>query len=513
MQIKIDSFKKRYVFKLASNLVGFGANLVIAGVVPSTLGPSRYGNFMFLSNFFKRLFGIFAASTSHAFYTKISQRQKEIGLLRFYWSLFFLFTLLTSGVVATILLSGNRDLIWPNQQTKYIWMALLWAILTWGFQTTEKILDAYGLTVKAQLIGIVQKVLKVVLILGLYFAKQLNLTHFFIYHYIILTVIVVLWWKLLRDHDIPLFPNMRLGLNKVKKYTAEFYEYSSPLIVFTVFSFVFEVMDLWLLERFSGSVEQGFYGLAFQIGSLCFLFTSSMTPLLMREFSVSHAKADLEKMRYYFSKYIPLLFTITAIIAVYLSMQADKIRLIIGGEQYAGATLAIALMAFHPIHKTYGQLSNSLFFATGRTKLHRNLGLFEMTIAFAVSFYLLAPKEFYGLHLGAVGLAIKMLVAQLISVYVRLWFNTRYLKLSYWKFVLHNISSVIFVGAIAWSCVSVTDVFVPTDVWIQLMVGSVLYAVCLAAGLFVFPGVVKMSRNELITKCRDVLRRLRIVTE
>lgn len=86
-----DSLKKRYVFKLLTNLVGFFVSLFTQAMIPRGLGPKAYGDFSFLSNFFTQLVGFFDAGTSIAFYMKLSQRNKDIGIITFYWGKIYLF--------------------------------------------------------------------------------------------------------------------------------------------------------------------------------------------------------------------------------------------------------------------------------------------------------------------------------------------------------------------------------------------------------------------------------------
>lgn len=202
------------------------------------------------------------------------------------------------------------------------------------------------------------------------------------------------------------------------------------------------ILDRWLLQVFSGSVQQGFFGLSYQIGALCFLFTSAMTPLLMREFSIAFGNKDLTQMSVLFRRYIPLLYSIAAYFSCFIALQADKVIYIFGGNKYKGAIMAVTIMAFYPIHQTYGQLSGSVFYATGQTALYRNIGVIFMLIGLPVTYFLIAPPEKMGLNAGATGLAIKMVFIQFIAVNVQLYYNAKLLKLSFWKYLGHQILSV-----------------------------------------------------------------------
>ena len=76
-----DSLKKRYFAKLSANFAGFAMSLVTEAIVPRGLGPRAYGNFSFLSNFFTQVVGMLDMGTSTCFYTKLSRRQQEFGLV------------------------------------------------------------------------------------------------------------------------------------------------------------------------------------------------------------------------------------------------------------------------------------------------------------------------------------------------------------------------------------------------------------------------------------------------
>ena len=129
------------------------------------------------------------------------------------------------------------------------------------------------------------------------------------------------------------------------------------------------MVDRWLLQVFSGSVQQGLYGLSYQIGAICFLFTGAMTPLITREFSIAYAKQDIPHMAYLFRRYIPLLYGIAAFFSCFIAMQAENVAYIFGGAKFHDAALAIAIMSLYPIHQTYGQLGSSVFYATAQTRL------------------------------------------------------------------------------------------------------------------------------------------------
>ena len=75
-----------------------------------------------------------------------------------------------------------------------------------------------------------------------------------------------------------------------------------------------------------------------------------MTPLFMRELSIAHENKDLDKMKRMFRRYMPILYAITAYFSCFIAVEADKVVYIFGGNRFNGAIIAVAIMAFYPIH-------------------------------------------------------------------------------------------------------------------------------------------------------------------
>ena len=418
-----DSLKKRYFFKLSANLVGLATNLVTQAIIPRGLGPKAYGDFSFLTNFFNQIVGFFDMGTSICFYTKLSQRPKEFGLVSFYLYFTGIVSLAIMGIVVIIHMCQLFPKVWLNQEMQYIYMAAGFGIIAWIVQIFNKMVDAYGLTVPGELARIIQKILGVAIILMLFIFHKLNLTHLFYYHYLILFFLCGAFIWVMANNKYSMKQDWTMTLVKIKGYFKEFYLYSHPLLVYALVGLIAGILDRWLLQHYAGSVQQGFFGLSYQIGAICFLFTSAMTPLIMREFSIAFGKKDLVQMATLFRRYIPMLFSIAAYFGCFIAMQADKVIYIFGGDKYKNAFLAVTIMAFYPIYQTYGQLSGSVFYATGQTGLYRNIGIIFMLIGLPVTYFLIASREQWGLDAGATGLAIKMVSLQLIAVNVQLYFN------------------------------------------------------------------------------------------
>lgn len=504
-----DSLKKRYLAKLSVNLIGLAVGIVTQAIIPRGLGPTAYGNYSFLTSFFSRVADFLDMGTSIGFYTKLSQRQKDFGLVSFYLSFTGLLSLLVLMFVGCAHLTNIYAILLPDQKLFYIYLAALWGIFTWLVKILNKMGDAYGITVSTEIAKTFQRGLGLVLVLVLFLTNQLNMTHFFLYHYIILIFLGLAFIWVMERNGYSLRQNWRLPLSKIKAYTKEFYNYSHPLFVYALVVLIVGTLDRWLLQFFGGSVEQGFYGLSYRIGAVCFLFTSAMTPLITREFAIAYGKKDLGEIARLFRRYIPMLYAIAAYFACFIAVQASKVTFIMGGGKFQQATMAVMIMSFYPIHQTYGQLSGSVFFATGQTKLYRNIGITFMVLGLPISYFLIAPVEMMGLNAGSTGLAIKMVAIQFIAVNTQLYFNTRLLKLRFWRYFGHQIGSMGVLLALAFLAGLFVDCIleVSDNVIINFVTSGIVYSILVTGLVISFPPVFGLTKKDIKTFKKVVFKK------
>lgn len=280
--------------------------LLTAGMVPRALGPAAYGSYTFLTNFFMQVVNFLDMGTSTCFFTKLSQRQKDSGLISFY---FYFVLAVFLAVLVFMLFSFYTSVytwIWPDQAKVFIVLAAGWGLLNWLDRIFIKISDAFGLTVVGELVRMITRGLVALAVIAFFVSGWLTLSSFFGIQYGSFILLVLLLIMMLRKNKVAL--GQKITLQETRKYAAEFYTYSHPLFVYALAGLLVGILDRWLLQLFGGSVQQGFYGLSYTIGAFCFMFTSAMQPLLMREFSIAHGNADMDKMKMLFRKHIPMLY-------------------------------------------------------------------------------------------------------------------------------------------------------------------------------------------------------------
>ena len=498
--IQEDSLNKKYGYKVTTNLVALFINIVINSIVPRGLGPGTYGDFTFLTNLFTKISNFLNVETATAFYVRLSQRQNDAGLVSFYLSFIGFESVILLVIVAVAHLSGTYLLFCPGQKLIYIYMAAVWALLMLLVKVLSKMADAYGVTVFAEVMKVIQKVVGLTVILLLFFIDRLTLVNFFFYHYGIMILLALTLIFGMAQKGYLFRQGWRLTRVQMRGYTREFYDYCHPLFVSSFFVLIVGVFDGWMLQKFGGSIQQGFYGLSFRIGAICFLFTSAMTPLITREFSIAFIENDLARMRRLFRRYVPMLYAVAAYFACFLAVEADKVAIIMGGKEFRSAAFAVTIMSFYPIHQTYGQLTGSLFRAADMTRLFRNIKVGFMIIGVPLTYFLIVPQNRMGLNAGAIGLAIKMVGIQFAGVNVQLYFIARLLKIKFWNYVAHQILSVGCLLTTALTAKFLIDqVSALSEIAIlRFFLAGFLYTIMTMALVYFLPLLIGAERKDII---------------
>lgn len=484
-----DSLQRRYVIKLAANIISGAINILLIAIVPKALGPVAFGQFSYLQQFFSQVIAFIDGGTSTAFFTKLSANNNRKELISFYF-------ILSVGLLAVLLflfsvidLTGTTSYFLPDIPIDYLYLGLWFGFFTWFTQILVKIADAYALTISVELIKIGHKVVMLGVLLYLVNSSVFNLTSYFYFHYLSLISFLVIVLVLFIKKEVIKRKILTLKV-AYRHLTREMVKFSSHIFIFNIVAIAVSLFDIWLLQKTSGSVETGFYGLAYSIAAICFLFTSAMTPLITREFSKAYGNAKLHQVRRLFKKYIPMLYSVAAYFGVFIALQSENLLLTFTGEQFKGAYIALVIMAFYPLHQTYGQLNSALFFATENTQLYKKIGIMTSMVGLLFSLIFI-----YWLNLGAEGFAWKMVLIQIIGVNIQLYFNARFLKLKLGPFIKHQLYSVVMLGAMASIGLSLT----PEDLepLSHILISGAIYTLLVLVSAYLIPSLFMVKKTEL----------------
>ncbi len=179
------------------------------------------------------------------------------------------------------------------------------------------------------------------------------------------------------------------------------------------------------------------------------ILTASAIPIIWREIARASSLGDRQQAGHVFVRSTQILFFTTLALCAWLAAGSDTLVRTWAGDRYAAGVPVLAIMAFYPTQQTLGQLNTTALKATGRTTTFRNLSLALSVPDLALTSLLLAPASapVPGLGLGAIGVALRMVVYGLASVLVYEWFNLRHFELSWRDALAHKIRAAVVVGA------------------------------------------------------------------
>ena len=139
-----------------------------------------------------------------------------------------------------------------------------------------------------------------------------------------------------------------------------------------------------------------------------------------------------------------------------------------------------------------------MFYATEQTKLYRNIGIVSMGIGVLVTVLLV-----YVFDLGALGLALKMVLSQFIGVTLQLLYNSRFLSLKLGAFLWHQFYAFLFFAA--WAGVSTYMVAFQTPL-VNFLISGLLYTIFAIIGFLIYPQLFAITRDELSQSIKRMKR-------
>lgn len=512
MQRSTPTLARRYLYKLLANVASVPVYLVMEAILPRALGPQMYGNYSFATNLFQQLSGFLDMGTSTCFYNALSRRQHETGLIAFYLRVSLLVACIGLGVAWLMQIPAVGGLLMPDVPGWLAPLAAVWAFLTWWGRVLRSMNDAVGATVPSEMSRTVIALLAALALASLYWLDILNVYSLFGQQYAMLAATALGYWVVSKKAWEERFGregrfSLRLTGEQSRTYAREFFHYSHPLFVQALLTFAMLSVERWLLQWFDGSTQQAYYALAQKVCIACFLFVSAMTPLIMREFSIAWGNRDMEGMGRLMQRFAPLLYAVAAYFSCFSAVEAGALVNLFGGAEFAPAVLPVQIMAFYPLHQAYMQLASSVFHAAGRTRTTRNITMLDAVYGFAAVWLLLAPEEYFGLHLGAVGLACKTVGVQFLTVNIQLYMASRLIPFSWLRNLAHQFWCLGVLLGLALGCHELTlrlgigdAVSLP-----RFFCAGVLYTLAVGLALFLLPGLAGLRRSELSAFLRRIL--------
>jgi len=434
-------FFKHYKYKVLTNFIKIPISFILQSIIPRLLGPVSYGNYEFLNDLSNRIISFFESGNLMAFISKFNQNINNKKIIKYYSILYFIISLIYISIVSALIYFGYSQKIWVNQDSYLIILSVLLGILINLSSFIIRLIDSYHLTVEGEKMRIFQLLLSTIFIVIIYlFFSRISIYIFYFIQIIIFISLIFGGLFIIRKTNF--FESFKINLRKIDFYyhNKYFFKYSHPIITFSLITLIIGFLERWMLQSFGGSLETGYFAISFKVGALIFIFTSAAIELLNREFSFLYGKRKIIELSNLFIQNFKVLYLLASFLSVLVLYNTELIIKIIGGDEFRAAGSVLQILCLYPIHQTIGQLNGTLFYSTNRTNQYRNVGVISMICFFPLSFILLAPNTYGGFNLGAVGLISYMIIYQLFSTNINLYYNCKFLKIKYLKLFVYQIT-------------------------------------------------------------------------
>jgi O-antigen/teichoic acid export membrane protein len=516
------SIKKRFLFSVGANIARAAVSLVVGLLVARGLGPVDYGNLAYLLGSFLAIRALFDMGASSAFYTFIASRNQwgNYYLIYFYW-LGFQF-LLSVVLVVLLLPSAVIERFWLGQDRFMILLALLATFLqNQVWQTIVQMHEAVRKTIRVQVAGVLIILAHLLIVTLMLAGDWLSVETIFIS--IIVEHLVAAVWLSVSFRKMNSFQGsdeMNAADESSLKYVLYAYiRYCRPLIIIAIFSFCYGMVDRWLLQRFGGAGQQGFYQVASQLSTISLLATTSILNILWKEIAEASECGEHARVAALHQKTSRLLVGLASVVSCFLAPWADQLVDVLLGNAYHAAWPVLYLMLFYPIHQTVGQVNSALFMASGQNSVYMKITVTGLLVSIPVSYVLIAPPDapvLPGLGLGAMGLALKIVGLNILFVSIQSWvIARRYGVKLQWRYQVGLIPGLLAVG---YACRSAVEILAPhisqlesvsakSEVMIEIVLGGLIYAFVVLAIFIRMPDMAGMQRSEVA----DLQKRLKLL--
>ncbi len=511
------SVKKRFAISVSTNLLralfGFLTGLLVA----RGLKPAGYGDLTFLLGSFVAIRSLLDMGTSSAFFTFISQRQRcrRFYLIYAAWLAFqFLLSIL---MVAIILPDSIIARVWLGNSREVILVAFVASFMQQQvWMTISQLGESARQTAKVQGMGLLVVTAHFIVVLILMTCNLLSAVSILLALIVEFVIAVVITISLLKSStttavDQP--PD-----SSFKETISEYWTFCRPLLLLSLFTFLYEFADRWFLQRFGGADQQGFYQIAAQFAAVSLLATTSILNILWKEIAEASDRGNSERVALIYKKVSRGLFMLGAVISCFLVPWSEQIVGTMLGSAYKDAWPVLAIMFMYPVHQSMGQVNGTMFMACGQTKAYMIVSIVGMVISLPVSYFLLAPNAVSyigGMQLGALGMAIKMVGMNILLVNIQAWIISRYHGWYYeWKYQVIGVFSVLALGYLvkvsAWSIVGeVISTMGKIKLTGILLVSGGVYSAAVICLIWLFPTIAGVDHQEIrafVNKCRSTVR-------
>lgn len=482
-----------------------GIMTFITGVILARfLGPDDFGRMAFLLATFLALKSLLDMSSSHAFFTFLSKKNRSRYFINIYWCWMAFQLIFSLTLVGILLPSTYLESIWQNENKILILLALIATFMQHSaWQVASQMAEANRQTANVQILASAIIFSHLLLVLLLKYLDFLTLPVIFIS--------VSFEWLIGAYFAAKMYKGNDNENDNLLSIGQEFWVYCKPLIPLAWLTFFYEFLDKWMLQFWAGSEEQAFYAVASSFSLIAIIATTSIVKVLWKEVAEAHNNKDHKKIERLFNKSTKFLYFIGSCLAGLFVPWSKEIIYLTVGEAYAGANIAFILMLMYPAHQSLGQISLTLLYATEKVKIISVVNIIFILLSLVVAYLLLAPTDAYiqGLQMGSKGLAWKMLIMQFIQVNVLVFIISKIFDWRYsFLYQFYVLGGAVLLGFV----VKYLILGIISNIYLGMFASMLIYVMLLALIFYTYPhkisGIEKYEINTFLINLNNNDRKI-----
>ncbi len=488
------------MISVGGNAIRAALGLLSGLIVARGLSPTGYGELMFLITTMTTILIAIQMGSSSAFYTFLSQYSRTTKFYLFYysWLAIQFVTILVS--ISFILPDDILKILWVGQSRQIVAVsvaAVFMQKVIWPM--VGQIGESSRQTFKVQVLNASVAAIYLLLVSIMYMRDMMKVEYILYALIIQFTISTAFSYWFLKENEELKERREASFKEMVKSYWA----YCKPLIILSIIVFLYEFLDKWMLQKFSGSIEQAYYQVALQISMISLLATTSIMRIFWKEIAEAWEKRNMLLVKRLYQRANRGLVFLGATVTGLLLPWTEHIVSIALGNEYMHGWPVLALMLFYPIHQSMGQVGGTMLMASGNTYKQMLVSMSVIIISIPATYYVLAPSDYIipGLNMGAMGIAIKMVLFNVISVNLQAWVITRILGTKFdWLFQVVGITLLVGCGYLAAFLVNKIIWFVDFDIvtlFFSIGLSFIIYIFFIVIIIRVLPWLIGFDKESI----------------
>lgn len=461
-----------------------------------SLGPELYGDFKYVIYIFTLFVSVISFGGNY-FNTEISKDHNNKNLISFYFNFLIISWILFLFILLILIYFGTfNDILNDNITISVIWIAFIYSFVSFLSQFLESITDSCGLTKNASLFSFISKFFGLLFLIFIFsYLEIVNIYSAFSYYYVVGLIMSVCFLILLIKNEIPI-NKISITINEFKRQFKPFIIYSYPLLILIVFSFFTGFISRSILQQFGGSIEQGYFSFSDSISAFIIIFSNSITPLLLREFSIFYDNKNSIEFKSTLNTSLLFFTGLSSFFCALIFFNVEIITELIAGDSFNSSILSTKIMLLYPILYVTNNILNTVLYSMGQTKLMKNILIIIGLLQLIFTIIFVAPTQYFGLNLGAIGFGISLIIVTTLNHLMLLFYCTKLLKLNFIRAILQILRIILISLFLSFITKYTISIFIENKYFI-FVINGFIYSLITITIFYIFPYYFGVKKSQL----------------